>query len=189
MTNINSSLNDDTQRPLKQIKTINHNNLNRFVGIIAEEPNVAIVSEFCPKGSLREFFENESMVIDWTFKYSIINDIIAGLSYLHSSPIDFHGRLKSANCLVSSRFVVKLSDYGLHSLYDQIDQNEADEMELYKKHLWRAPEHLGSKSGIKSKASKKGDVYSLGLLFYEIITNQLPFYDTAKNQFIMPLSE
>lgn len=167
-----------------QLKGISHNNLCRFVGIVVDEANTALVSEFCPKGSLREFFQNESMVIDWTFKYSIINDIMAGLSYLHSSPIEFHGRLKSSNCLVSSRFVVKLSDYGLHSLYDHLDGNE-DEMLLIRKQLWRAPEHM--KLGPKKCGSKKGDVYSFGLLLYEIITNNLPFYDSEKDDYVMPL--
>lgn len=147
---------------------------------------MALVSEFCPKGSLREFFQNESMVIDWTFKYSIINDIMAGLLYLHSSPIEFHGRLKSSNCLVSSRFVVKLSDYGIRSLYEQIDDN-CDELDLMKKKIWCAPEHMKS-STLNKVGSIKGDVYSFGLLLYEIITNKIPFCDLEKNDaFIMPL--
>lgn len=168
-----------------QIKSLNHNNLCRFVGIVIEEPNVCLVNEFCPKGSLREFFQNDYMVIDWTFKYSIINDITAGLMYLHSSNLEFHGRLKSSNCLVSSRFVVKLCDYGLNSLYDQLDSNE-DEDTLMKKQIWLAPEHLKS-SG--KRGSKKGDVYSFGLLLYEIISNTPPFIDIEKKDYIMPLSK
>lgn len=186
-----------------------------------DEGSWAVVSEFCPKGSLREFFHNESMVIDWTFKYSIINDILAGLNYLHSSALGFHGRLKSSNCLVDARFVVKLSDYGPHSLYEQIDSDELgkisfkksdlyegtaarepmeddnggsgpskdidEESMLLKKRLWIAPEHMVS-SG-KIIGSMKGDVYSFGLLLYEIITNTLPFYDTEREEFVMPLSK
>lgn len=152
------------------------------------------MSEFCAKGSLRELFHNATMVIDWTFKYSIINDILAGLLYLHSSPIEFHGRLKSGNCLVSSRFVVKLSDYGLRSLYDQLDRSEPEES-LQRKLIWRPPEHIhlggggGGGGGGARSGSKRGDVYSFGLLLYEIITNSLPFYDTDKANFCMPLSE
>lgn len=125
------------------------------------------------------------MVIDWTFKYSIINDIVAGLTYIHSSPIEFHGRLKSSNCLVSSRFVVKLSDYGLRSLYEQLDDN-CDELDQIKKKIWSAPEHMKS-SSLNKCGSVKGDVYSFGLLLYEIITNKIPFFDTEKNDFIMPI--
>lgn len=155
------------------------------MGIITDESNLALVTEFCPKGSLREFFQNESMVIDWTFKCSIINDIIAGLVYLHSSQIGLHGRLKSANCLVNSRFQIKLSDYGLQSLFDQIDSHSDEEI-LMRKLVWRAPEHL--RSSIR-KYSKRGDVYSLGLLLYEVLTGKLPFYDHDKDDYVIPLSK
>lgn len=156
------------------------------MGIVTEEPNSALVSEFCSKGSLREFFQNEPMAIDLTFKYSIINDIVAGLLYLHSSDIGYHGRLKSSNCLVSSRFVVKLSDYGLHSLYDYLDDYESSEV-LMMKRVCSAPEHL--KTLNSAGGSKKGDVYSFGLILYEIITNNIPFYNAEKTDFIMPLSK
>lgn len=33
--------------------------------------------------------------------------------YLHGSPIKFHGRLKSSNCVVDCRFVLKITDFGL----------------------------------------------------------------------------
>lgn len=183
----NSALIPGSRR--EQLKDINHSNLCHFVGILVDEGSLALVSEFCPKGSLREFFHNESMVIDWTFKYSIINDILAGLLYLHSSPIAFHGRLKSSNCLVSARFVVKLSDYGPHSLYEQLDSNDLSDgggssESWLKNRIWLAPEHMKPTSRI---GSMSGDVYSFGLLLYEIITNCLPFFNQEQEDYVMPL--
>lgn len=81
--------------------------------------------------------------------------------------------------------MVKLSDYGLHSLYEQIDENEG-ENHLLKKKIWRAPEQLKSSN---KRGSKKGDVYSLSLLFYEVLTGKLPFFDSEKNDYLMPLSK
>jgi atrial natriuretic peptide receptor A len=162
---------------------MNHSNLCRFVGIVVDEANLAIVSEFCPKGSLREFFQNESMVVDWTFKYSIINDIIAGLMYIHSSPLKFHGRLKSSNCLVSGRFVIKLTDYGPHTLLDQQEQQEQTD-EWFRRRIWVAPEHMAGSA--RPGGSMMGDVYSFGLLLYEIISNRLPFSSSDKNDFLLP---
>ena len=38
------------------------------------------------------------------------------MEYIHKSPLKFHGRLKSSNCLLDSRWVVKITDFGLASL-------------------------------------------------------------------------
>lgn len=165
------------------MKALDHANLCRFIGIVVEEPHLSLICEFCSKGSLREFFSTEALFIDWTFRYSIINDILSGLTYLHSSVFGYHGRLKSSNCLVSSRFVIKLSDYGLRSLYEQLDEHESEE-ELAMKQLSLAPEHLRASSS-KLLGSKAGDVYSLGLLLYEIITGKFPFNDSDKGNLKM----
>jgi len=38
------------------------------------------------------------------------------MAYLHNSDIKSHGRLKSTNCVVDNRFVLKITDFGIHQL-------------------------------------------------------------------------
>ena len=38
------------------------------------------------------------------------------MEYIHKSPLKFHGRLKSTNCLLDSRWVIKITDFGLARL-------------------------------------------------------------------------
>lgn len=45
-----------------------------------------------------------------------------GMRYLHNSPIRYHGRLTSRNCVVDSRWVLKITDYGLPKLYESQGQ-------------------------------------------------------------------
>lgn len=52
-----------------------------------------------------------------------------GMNYLHNSYIGSHGNLKSSNCVVDSRFVLKITDYGLAS-FRSPNENE-DSHELY----------------------------------------------------------
>lgn len=49
------------------------------------------------------------------FVASLIADIIRGMIYLHDSPLKYHGSLCTSNCLIDSRWVVKLSDFGLQA--------------------------------------------------------------------------
>lgn len=103
-----------------------------------EAPNVAIVTEYCPKGSLNDVLLNEEIPLNWGFRYrlaeaaptlasaleltlalaleltqrrcrfSFATDVARGMSYLHQHRVA-HGRLKSANCVVDDRWVCKIT--------------------------------------------------------------------------------
>ena len=156
---------------LRQVRDLTHENLIKFIGLCPEEPNIAIVSELCTRGNLQDLLQNETIRLDWPFRYSIINDIVDGLTHLHSSPIQFHGRLKSSNCVIDNRFVVKLTDFGLPTLLAAVEFEENVNPRLL---LWTAPEHLRTKHPLLS-GSQKGDIYSLAIIFQEIITRCGPF--------------
>jgi serine/threonine protein kinase len=102
------------------MRELTHENLVRFVGLCPDEPNTAVVTELSIRGSLRDLLENEKINIDWNFRYSMMTDIIEGMVFLHNSQIEYHGRLKSTNCVVDGRFMVKITDYGLRSLHEQV---------------------------------------------------------------------
>lgn len=64
----------------------------------------------------KDILENEQINLDRVFKVSLIHDIVRGMAYLHGSEVKSHGNLKSSNCVVDSRFVLKITDFGLHEL-------------------------------------------------------------------------
>jgi serine/threonine protein kinase len=57
------------------------------------------------------------------------------MAYLHSSDIKSHGKLKSSNCVVDSRFVLKITDFGLHNLRGRAELTEEDAYSYYKGEL------------------------------------------------------
>lgn len=118
------------------MRDFTHENLCRFVGMCTDEPNIALVTELNLRGSLRDLLENEKINIDWTFKYSMMTDVVEGMTYLHSTIIGFHGRLKSTNCVVDARFMVRITDFGLRALQKQISKDiEVNPRALF----WTAP--------------------------------------------------
>uniref|UniRef100_A0A4W4HL82 Guanylate cyclase n=1 Tax=Electrophorus electricus TaxID=8005 RepID=A0A4W4HL82_ELEEL len=148
----------------KKLLRIDYYNLTKFYGTVKYEYGVFAVFEFCERGSLRYVlndkisYPNESFM-DLEFKISVMYDIAKGMSYLHSSNIEMHGRLKSTNCVVDSRMVVKITDFGCNTIL------------IPGKDLWTAPEHLRVQ-GI----SQKGDVYSFAIIAHEIVLRECPFY-------------
>ena len=158
-----------------QMRDFTHDNLTRFVGLCLDEPNFAFVTELSTRGSLRDMLENESVKIDWIFKYSIISDIVEGMAYLHSTPHQYHGKLRSTNCVIDSRFTVKIINYGMKKLEHQINRVGASEEAFNPRSLfWTAPEHLRERDPTTA-GSTKGDVYSFAIILQEIITRCGPF--------------
>ncbi|XP_076366600.1 atrial natriuretic peptide receptor 1-like isoform X6 [Tachypleus tridentatus] len=160
---------------LKRMKDLQNDHIVRFIGACVEPPYCCIVTEYCPKGSLQDILENEEIKLDWMFRCSLLQDTVKGMAYLHNSEIRSHGNLKSSNCVVDSRFVLKITDIGLHALRTS-DENENGESYAYwRKKLWTAPEILRM-SNPAPEGTQKGDVYSFAIIAHEVVVRQGPFY-------------
>ncbi|KDR09970.1 Guanylate cyclase 32E, partial [Zootermopsis nevadensis] len=179
----------EMKKELKMMRDLRHDNLNAFIGACTDPPNICIVTEYCPRGSLKDILENEDVKLDNMFIASLVGDIIRGMTYLHDSPLRVHGNLKSSNCLVDSRWVVKLADFGLyefkredfssncglHITEPQQLQQAAGRCEAL---LYRAPELLRASQLDPLSVvtgSQKGDVYSFGVVLYELHARHGPF--------------
>ncbi|GFR93800.1 guanylate cyclase [Elysia marginata] len=123
----------------------------------------------------KDVLENDQIKLDWMFRYSIMQDIVRGMTYIHSSEIRSHGHLKSSNCVVDSRFVVKITDFGLHYFKDKEEQLQDDNYAWERSKLWTAPELLRLISP-PPWGTQKGDVYSFAIICQEIVYRNGVFY-------------
>ncbi|XP_071625665.1 atrial natriuretic peptide receptor 1 isoform X2 [Temnothorax longispinosus] len=164
---------------IKQVRDVTSENTVRFIGacLCSPSPTVLILTEYCPRGSLKDVLENEAIKLDWNFRMSLIHDIAKGMSYLHASEVSAHGKLRSCNCLIDGRFVLKISDFGLKTLTTPSDLI-IDES-YYTKLLWIAPELLPLTVTPGSAATQKGDVYSFAIILEEIVVRGGP-YEVAR---------
>ncbi|XP_061384289.1 receptor-type guanylate cyclase gcy-28 [Danaus plexippus] len=158
---------------IKQARNVSHENTARFIGACVDCPLVFILTEYCPKGSLKDVLANEELQLDWNFRTSLVHDIVQGMCYLHSG-LGAHGKLRSSNCLIDGRFVLKISDYGLNTLCTPTDLIKDDA--YYYKLLWTAPELVAGSVYPGVVASLKGDVYSFGIILEEIVLRSGPFH-------------
>lgn len=77
-----------------------------------------MVFEYCSRGSLQDVLIMDDIKLDWSFRLSLLTDLVRGMRYLHSSPLRIHGSLTSRNCVVDARWVLKVTDYGLNQFYE-----------------------------------------------------------------------
>ncbi|XP_059149224.1 atrial natriuretic peptide receptor 1-like [Physella acuta] len=155
---------------IKCMKDLQNDHIVRFIGACIDFPNACILTEYCPKGSLQDVLENEQIKLDWMFRYSIMQDIVRGMAYLQGTEVRSHGYLKSTNCVVDSRFVVKITDFGLHHLRGLERNNEEEDhsYSYYLNKLWTAPELLRM-AYRPPEGTIKGDVYSFAIICQEIV--------------------
>lgn len=98
----------------KRLLKVHHENIITFIGASVDNGSVAVLTSYCARGSLEDVLMNDDLYLDQMFISSLVSDILKGLIYLHDSEIISHGNLRSSNCLVDSRWVCQLSDFGLH---------------------------------------------------------------------------
>ncbi|CAH1775516.1 unnamed protein product, partial [Owenia fusiformis] len=139
-------LTKEDHQVMKIMKDLNHENINQFFGLCVQPGQSFIVSKFCHKKSLK------------------------GLTYLHSSKLVSHGSLKSSNCLIDSRWQLKISGYGLSRITKSSGDKESD----YGGKIWTAPELLRM-TNPPSQGTPKGDCYSFAIILHEIIFREEPF--------------
>uniref|UniRef100_A0A674CXV1 Guanylate cyclase n=1 Tax=Salmo trutta TaxID=8032 RepID=A0A674CXV1_SALTR len=154
---------------LKHMRDIQNEHLTRFIGACIDPPNIFFRKHF----SCLNAVCGRVITLDWMFRYSLINDIVKGMAFLHNSVIVSHGNLKSSNCVVDNRFVLKITDYGLSSF--RTESNTDDAHAYYARKLWMAPELLRLESPPPC-GTQKGDVYSFGIILQEVALRHGAFY-------------
>jgi class 3 adenylate cyclase len=161
----------------KIMKDLQHDHITRFAGACVDAPNYCIVTEYCPKGSLDDILNNDTIKLDKMMKYSLLHDLVKGMYFLHNSEIRSHGKLKTSNCVVDSRFVLKVTDFGLAELHAMEDTTEdVDTHSFYRKKIWTAPELLRLEEAAPPQGTQKGDVYSFALILHEMLYRKDAWY-------------
>ncbi|RWS09764.1 guanylate cyclase 32E-like protein, partial [Dinothrombium tinctorium] len=140
----------NVRKELIQMRELRHENINPFIGACVDANNIFILTLYCARGSLE------------------------GMIYLHDSAFVSHGRLKSSNCLVDSRWVLQIADFGLHEFKAGEDICPFMETKYERDLLWRAPELLRLVNP-PPQGTQKGDVYSFSIILHEIIGRSGPW--------------
>nr|VDC73149.1 unnamed protein product [Brassica rapa] len=150
------------------MRRLRHPNVLLFMGAVTSPPRLCIVSEFLPRGSLFRLLQRNTSKLDWRRRINMAMDIARGMNYLHHcSPPIIHRDLKSSNLLVDKNWTVKVADFGLsrikHETYLTSKSGKGTPQ-------WMAPEVLRNES-----ADEKSDIYSFGVVLWELATEKIPW--------------
>jgi hypothetical protein len=150
---------------ISMMSNLRHPNVLTFLGGSLEPPNLCFVTEYAQRGSLHQVLKTTQLT--WMQRLNMSLDAAKGLMYLHHQvPPIVHRDLKSLNLLVDETFKIKVADFGLSK-----DKNNDINTKMGTLN-WVAPEILNDNS---QPYTEKADLYSFGLVLWEILTNKTPY--------------
>eukprot|EP00771_Trimastix_marina_P003759 gnl/Trimastix_PCT/5135.p1 GENE.gnl/Trimastix_PCT/5135~~gnl/Trimastix_PCT/5135.p1 ORF type:complete len:353 (-),score=104.50 gnl/Trimastix_PCT/5135:45-1103(-) len=146
---------------------LRHPNIVGFLGLAFDPPEIILVTEYMHYGSLYDILHNKPDVrLPWASRLSFLLQTAKAMNYLHCfAPPMIHRDLKSPNILVDSTWTVKVADFGLTRLKSDL------KMTVCGTPWWSAPEILVDDTNY----SEKCDVYSFGIIVFEVLTRCLPY--------------
>ncbi|ACE06732.1 hypothetical protein Aasi_1443 [Candidatus Amoebophilus asiaticus 5a2] len=144
----------------------------KFIGACFQAPHYSLVMDYMPNGDLYHFLQKPGQ-IDWQLRYQIATDIGHGVNYLHSHGI-IHGDLKSLNILLDKNYQAKITDFGLAKIKISSSISTLVGGQKGGSLRWMAPELLTAEEEETSN-TKASDVYSYGMVLWELGARQIPY--------------
>lgn len=166
------------EREARAAAATNHPNIITIYDIIETDGRLCIIMEYVSGQSLREIISRDSLTLDKIV--DIISQISQGLMQAHKQRIT-HRDIKPENIIINSNGIVKILDFGLAKLQG-VSKLTKDETMLGTTH-YMSPEQITGQ-----EVDHRTDIWSLGIIFYELITNKPPFegdYDQAVSYAIL----
>ncbi|XP_051128929.1 serine/threonine/tyrosine-protein kinase HT1 [Andrographis paniculata] len=157
-----------------------HPNIVQFIAACKKPPVYCIITEYMSQGNLRMYLNKKepySLSIETVLRLAL--DISSGMEYLHSQGV-IHRDLKSNNLLLNDEMRVKVADFGTSCLETQCREAKGN-MGTYR---WMAPEMIKEKP-----YTRKVDVYSFGIVLWELTTALLPFQGMTPVQAAFAVAE
>ncbi|XP_071687785.1 uncharacterized protein [Rutidosis leptorrhynchoides] len=162
---------------LEMLRRCNHPNIVSLIGYCDEERELILVYEFITNGSLDDHLGSikKETYLNWVHRIKICLDIAHGLDYLHANMSDkeriIHRDIKSANILLGKNWDAKIGDFGLSKFF-RVNQLRSTIVtdKIVGTEVYLDPEY--SKTG---KLKKESDIYSFGVVLFEMFTGTLAY--------------
>ncbi|KAK7385633.1 hypothetical protein VNO78_31381 [Psophocarpus tetragonolobus] len=163
---------------IELLSRLHHRNLVSLIGYCDEKGEQMLVYEYMPNGTLRDhLYAYSEKHLSFSMRLKIALGSAQGILYLHSEvdPPIFHRDIKTSNILLDSKFTAKVADFGLSRLAPVPDAqgNIHGHISTAAK---GTPGYIDPEYFLTHRLTDKSDVYSLGVVFLELMTGRPPIF-------------
>ena len=154
------------QREALSASSLNHPNIVEMYDVGEDDGNFYIVMEYVDGKNLKQLIKRRTK-LSLTEVVDIMKQLTDGIAHAHDSFI-IHRDIKPQNMLILDNGLVKITDFGIAVALNSTQLTQTNSV-LGSVH-YLPPEQAAGKG-----ATFKSDIYSLGIMMYELITGKLPF--------------
>lgn len=163
----------------RAVAVLSHPNIVKVLNVSFGTNFQYIVMEYISGITLKEYISKKGQ-IDWKESVQIITQVLKALAHAHSRGV-IHRDIKPQNIMITDDNVVKVTDFGIARFFTNETQTMTDKT-IGSVHYISPEQAKGLKTDVKS------DIYSVGIVLYEMLTNRLPFEaDNAVSVAIMQM--
>ncbi|KAL7113791.1 hypothetical protein ACP275_04G081200 [Erythranthe tilingii] len=163
---------------IELLSRLHHRNLVSLIGYCDEEGEQMLIYEFMSNGTLRDHLSGENKVaLSFSTRVRIALGAARGIYYLHAeaNPPIFHRDIKATNILLDSKLTAKVADFGISRLAT-LPELEGAVPGHVSTVVRGTPGYLDPEYFLTRKLTDKSDVYSLGVVFLELLTGLHPIF-------------
>ncbi|GAB4510187.1 MAG: hypothetical protein OHK0046_06500 [Anaerolineae bacterium] len=159
----------------RSIANLAHANIVTVHDVGNDGPTNYIVMEFVEGRDLKKIIKAYgTLSVEKSLHYAI--QICAGLGFAHRAGL-VHADVKPQNVLVNRDDVVKITDFGIaQALSDTQAQTQRQSV------VWGSPHYFAPEQAQGERPSAASDVYSIGIVMFEMLTGRLPYTGTSQQE-------
>ncbi len=177
--------NDEFKRRFKNeskaIAVLSHPNIVRVYNVSFGDRLQYIVMEYVDGITLKEYIEQQG-VINWKEAVHFIGQILAALQHAHDKGI-VHQDIKPQNIMLLQDGTIKVTDFGI-ARFSRSDYHTITDTAIGSVH------YISPEQARGEMTDEKADIYSIGVVLYEMLTGQLPFQsDSVVSVALMQLQQ
>ncbi|OWM81599.1 hypothetical protein CDL15_Pgr007637 [Punica granatum] len=168
---------------IELLSRLHHRNLVSLIGYCDEQSEQMLVYEFMANGSLHDLLSGNDDAarhgspLNFVARLRTALGAAKGILYLHTEadPPIIHRDIKANNILLDSKFNAKVSDFGISRLFPEADADASVSAHVFT-YVKGTPGYVDPEYFQTHKLTEKSDVYSLGIVFLELLTGMRPIY-------------